>query len=162
MHLDPIWFSIVVDFALYFDKILFTKLFKSYKTFLYFQGNESEISLKSYFSWKKLKVQITCLLFWTCVRWCYLRSSGHSAVALYWSILFLFFIFFILSLLSSCVLILIIILPFLTSIFTIFFIWVLCVSSAMSFHSYWIWNILTFLPNGGLVSYKYSAFCSVF
>ena len=95
MHLDPIWFSIVVDFALYFDKILFTKLFKSYKTFLYFQGNESEISLKSYFSWKKLKVQITCLLFWTCVRWCYLRSSGHSAVALYWSILFYLFLSFL-------------------------------------------------------------------
>ena len=57
----------------------------------------------------------------------------------------IFLIFFILSLLSSCVFILIII-PFLTSIFTIFFfIWVLCVISAMSFHSYWIWNILTFL-----------------
>ena len=27
----------------------------------------------------------------------------------------------------------------------LFFIWVLCVISAMSFHSYWIWNILTFL-----------------
>ena len=79
------------------------------------------------------------------VRWCYLRSSGHSAVALNWSILFYFFnLFYSVSFILLCLHFDYHTLPYF-HFYHLFFIWVLCVISAMSFHSYWIWNILTFL-----------------